>query len=536
MDFDIGVVGAGFGGAIFSLIAQRLGYSTLLVERGAHPRFAIGESTSPLFNLLLEETAERYGLPVLQALSAYGSWQRTYPHIACGLKRGFTFFEHCASKICRAATHSDAQLMVAASPCDEVADTHWYRADVDAFLVEEAQRLGVTYTDHTKVQRVCRVATGGWQLEGERQGRAWHATCGLLVDASGPRGFLARYLNLANASFPGYPATQAIYSHFVGVKRCEGSPGYPCADGTPYPMDDAAVHHLFDGGWIWILRFNNGITSAGATLDRWLAEELGAAADPPGAWGRLLHRFPSLQTIFEGSQPVLPFVFSPSLPWRCSEVAGEEWVLLPSAVASIDPLFSTGFPLNLLGILRLAEGLEEGLTLFAEPQHLQEYAEATLQEADFTAQYVAGCRKAMRCFPVFVALSMFYFAASSYAEMARRFKKPHLVSRYLAADRADFRAGWSCCMEQLNRVLSAPTPKNIAHFERSVADAVEPLNVAGLCVPSKANRYGVDWEDVVRGASKLGFTPQEIRTILATAPWALGCTAQREFVSGKGLT
>ncbi len=53
-----------------------------------------------------------------------------YPQIACGLKRGFTFF------------HQEDQLLVAASPHDDIADTHWYRADVDHFLVREAQRLG----------------------------------------------------------------------------------------------------------------------------------------------------------------------------------------------------------------------------------------------------------------------------------------------------------------------------------------------------------------------------------------------------------
>ena len=35
----------------------------MLIERGRHPRFAIGESSTPLANLLLEELADRYDLP-----------------------------------------------------------------------------------------------------------------------------------------------------------------------------------------------------------------------------------------------------------------------------------------------------------------------------------------------------------------------------------------------------------------------------------------------------------------------------------------
>ena len=58
--------------------------------------------------------------------------------------------------------------------------------------------------------------------------------------------------------------TQGIFTHFEGVglwddvSRAEGIP--------PYPPDAAALHHIFPGGWIWVLRFNNGITSAGAAL------------------------------------------------------------------------------------------------------------------------------------------------------------------------------------------------------------------------------------------------------------------------------
>src|SRR5260370_12928315 len=94
IDFDMGVVGSGFGGSLTAMIARRLGCSVVLLERGTHPRFAIGESSSPLANLLLEELAVRYELPRLLPLTSFGPWQRAYPNIGCGLKRGFTYFHH----------------------------------------------------------------------------------------------------------------------------------------------------------------------------------------------------------------------------------------------------------------------------------------------------------------------------------------------------------------------------------------------------------------------------------------------------------
>src|SRR5258708_7635048 len=89
-DFDLAIIGSGFGGALLAMVARRLGLSVLLVERGRHPRFAIGESASPLTNLILEQLAVRYDLPRLLPLTTYGNWQRVYPEIGCGLKRGFT--------------------------------------------------------------------------------------------------------------------------------------------------------------------------------------------------------------------------------------------------------------------------------------------------------------------------------------------------------------------------------------------------------------------------------------------------------------
>src|SRR6476661_5872705 len=92
--YDIAVIGSGFGGSLLAMIARRLGRSVILLEKGQHPRFAIGESSTPLANLLLEEFALRYELPRLLPLAKWGSWQNEYPSLGCGLKRGFTFFHH----------------------------------------------------------------------------------------------------------------------------------------------------------------------------------------------------------------------------------------------------------------------------------------------------------------------------------------------------------------------------------------------------------------------------------------------------------
>jgi len=265
-DFDIAVVGSGFGGSLIAMIARRLGRSVILLERGRHPRFAIGESSTPLANLLLEELARRYDLPRLLPLAKWGSWQKAYPQIACGLKRGFTFYHHQFERPFLNDSERRDQLLVGASPRNEIADTHWYRADFDHFLVREAQALGAEYLDQTKLEAVT-FNGKGVQLDGERGGKRVSIRARFIVDASGPRGFLHRALRLPEALFENFPSTQALYSHFTQVKRWEDSASRllvsPAAERPPYPVDDAAVHHVFPGGWVWVLRFNNGMTSAG---------------------------------------------------------------------------------------------------------------------------------------------------------------------------------------------------------------------------------------------------------------------------------
>src|SRR4029450_1829318 len=94
IDADVAVLGSGFAGSLVALALRQRNRRVVLVERGRHPRFAIGESSTPLANLLLEEFADRYDLPRIRAFSKWGTWQRTHPDVGVGLKRGFTFFFH----------------------------------------------------------------------------------------------------------------------------------------------------------------------------------------------------------------------------------------------------------------------------------------------------------------------------------------------------------------------------------------------------------------------------------------------------------
>ncbi len=512
IDADLAIVGSGFGGSIMAMIARRLGLRVTLLERGQHPRFAIGESASPLAGILIEQLADRYDLPRVRPLSAFGTWQRTYPQVGCGLKRGFTYFKHESGQRYRATPDRSNQLLVAASPSDELSDTHWLRRDVDHFLVNEAIALGVDYIDLAQLEGIEWRANGEPLLVGNRQGQPLRLHAGFVIDASGPRGFLGRTLGIADRGFDGYPPTQALFSHFTEVARCEDVEDFrPRVPGSelPYPMDDAALHHVFDGGWMWVLRFGNGVTSAGIAVEDWLADDLKLADGEP-AWRRFLSRYPSVASQFANARPIRSFTWMPSLAYRAAAAVGDRWAMLPSAAAFIDPLFSTGIPLTLLGIERLSRTFDEG-GISPGKNRLEDYGAATLADADRTAGFIAGSYAGFREFPRLAAYSMFYFAAASFSEMARRLDSPRTPRGFLCGDSPAFVAALEALSPARRPAVHDSLPDTLG-----VAAAVAPWNIAGLCDPRKRNWYPVNLNDTINGADKLGLTPDAVRAGLAS--------------------
>ena len=491
------------------MIAHQLGRSVILLEKNKHPRFAIGESSTPLSNTLLENLATRYHLPRIAPLSKWGSWQQTYPHVACGLKRGFTFYHHILGVPATTDPKHQRQLLVAASPHDRIADTHWYRSEVDHLFVQEAQTLGVKYLDEVKLQNVSE-SENEIRLQGHRNNEDFSVRARFVVDATGPRGFLHHALALQESPLPDFPVTQALFSHFTGVARFAEQISDHDSELPPYPVDDAAVHHIFDGGWIWVLKLNNGITSAGVAATDKLANRL-RLSEGPAAWQRLLDLIPTLKNQFANSQAVQPFTCMPRVSFRSSAVVGKRWALLPSAAGFVDPLLSTGFPLTLLGVSRLAKILECDWDKPEFAERLQSYASQTDNELLAAADLIAALYATMDRFPVFASLSMLYFAAASFSESARRLGKVNLARSFLLHDDPHFGAAMRRCCQRAKNACAQP---EIHELAQEIARAIEPINIAGLGNPQRRNWYPVDASDLLNSAAKLGSTKHEISQLL----------------------
>jgi FADH2 O2-dependent halogenase len=311
IEADIAVIGAGFSGSLMAMLLQRIGLRPVLIDRGSHPRFAVGESSTPVANLILEGLARRYDLPRLAPLANYGSWKRAYPEIVCGLKRGFSYFYHVFDEDFRPRADRGNELLVAASRTADDADTHWLRSDFDQFLACEAASGGIPCFDRTLIDEVLSRGNG-WELKGETGCRTnplsapggsppepIRIRAEFLIDASGEGSFLARYLGIGPHPDGLKTRSRALFSHFTNVAKWGEVYTRRGGDvtGHPYPCDDAALHHVFDGGWMWVLPFDNGVTSAGFSLDpdRFPRE---TAASPEGEWAAILSRLPAVAEQF----------------------------------------------------------------------------------------------------------------------------------------------------------------------------------------------------------------------------------------------
>lgn len=488
---DVAVLGAGFGGSLTALLVKQLGLQPLLIERGSHPRFALGESATPLADLVLADLARRYDLPRIAPVAEYGSWQRDYPQLVCGLKRGFSYFHHQAGQPWRPRPDHGSELLVAASLGPDDADTHWLRSQFDHFLVREVQAAGIPYLERTQIHEL----TGGppWTLLGTSDGRACTIAAKLLIDATGEGRALARLLPVADEPARMRTNSRAIYGHFEAVRPWRelllAAGGR--LDDHPFMCDDAALHHMFDGGWMWVLRFGNGVTSAGWMLDA-AQSPVDPSLDAAGEWARWMERFPSIREQFAAARLVGPpdgVRRTGRLQHRLARAAGPGWAMLPTTAYSLDALHSTGNAHTLSGIDRLVDILERTWDRPEMTEELAAYDRALQAEITLLDTLVDGCYRAMGQFELLAAFAMFYFAAAHTCEMRRRNCRTGGRS-FLLADDAGFRAALDGAYQRLIEVTRGPTTADdLKSFERYVAEAIRPFNTAGLCNPARRNMY-----------------------------------------------
>ena len=532
---EVAIVGSGFAGSLLARVLATLGYDVVLLERGTHPRFALGESSTPLANLSLERLAIRYGMADCYHLATHGRWLAHFPEVRRGLKRGFTFYRHHPGEAFANRGAESERLLVAASPSDAVADTHWLRADVDHHFVRQAIAAGVDYRDAVQLTGV-EIGSSSAQLSGCRNGTAFSLQANFVVDASGPGGFLARHLPIPSGLERTATRSAAVFGHFDAVETVNDLvPGLPRG---PYEDDWAAVHHVIDEGWMYSLRFDHGVTSAGFLLTPDGLERMGAAAaaSPSALWHALLGRYPTLERAFARAVPTMPIAFHPRIQHRLTRAAGERWALTPHAYTFVDPLFSTGIAWSLRAVERLALAFESSArgTRVPSADVLARYDSLLALEADQIDVLVSGAYVAMRHFDLLAAHAMLYFAAVSFSEVSQRISDDDgsAWTGFLGVGDSILDPLPRESAERLRRMTqrgaAGMSAGDRAGFAQWVRDSIAPRNVAGLANPERSNLYPVDVDVLVERHALLGLTRDQL---LAALPVLRGMGQSPPFLA-----
>lgn len=333
--FDVAIIGSGIAGSTLGAILARQGLKVILFEAGSHPKFAIGESMILETSEMMRSLAENYDIPELAFFSSENYFEQI--GTSHGIKRHFSYAHHSEGQ-----PFNSQRILQAVIPKQPHGhELHLYRQDTDYFLMTLAIRYGAKVLQNTPVQSV--------EINGEGvtlqtcQGQQFEAD--YVVDAGGFRSVLAEQFGLRHHNLQTH--SRAIFTHMIGV---------PCFHDVtlaredyqiPFQLSEGTLHHVFEGGWLWVIPFNNHakstnpLCSVGLMLDPRVHPaqlELSAEAE----FFEFIERFPSVASQFRQAKAVRSWTRTGRIQYGAKQVVGDRFCLLGQAAGFVDPLFSKG--------------------------------------------------------------------------------------------------------------------------------------------------------------------------------------------------
>jgi FADH2 O2-dependent halogenase len=347
-NYDVAIIGSGIGGSTLAAILSRQGLSVIVFEAGNHPKFAIGESTILETSEMMRALADYYDVPELAYFSSenyFGFGGNSH-----GVKRHFSFIHHTPDQVLD--VRRSLQAVIPRQPYGH--EMHLYRQDTDYFLTSIAISYGATILQNTPVNNYA-VYLEGVEVTTQK-GDTYQAA--YLVDGSGFRSIVAEKEGWRRRDLQTH--TRGMFTHMIDVPCYHEVSASRQAYDLPFRLSEGTLHHLFEGGWLWVIPFNNHpdstnpLCSVGLLLDPSVYPEQ-TDLSPEEEFYQFVDQFPGLRPQFQNAKAVRSWVRAPRIQYGADHVVGERVALLGHAAGFIDPLYSKGLYVTHMSVMVLAD-------------------------------------------------------------------------------------------------------------------------------------------------------------------------------------
>ncbi len=456
--FDVAIIGSGMGGSASATLLAKLGYKVVLLEKGKLPRFVIGESTTPLMSKKIRYLGKTYGIPEFVQMATYDSIKENNLPFTCAPKELFHYFWQEPGQT-EAAPNGVIREIIVQTP--EV-DTQLLRGESDKYMVDVAVQYGADYRDLTDIKDLhflddkvvldCQSEKlGSYSLEAK-----------FLIDSSGFKSLISQKLNLAMPiSELDIPLrSRSIFTHFVDINSFEDVSGASneFINRSPVGRERATQHHCFVGGWVWIIPFENGVTSVGLNLDMDVFGENDLSAE--AEFWEIISRYPIIHKMIEGKKALFPLIKTGRIQHRTREAVGDRWAMLPGAAVGGDAWFSTGLAFTLMCAHRIVDLLHTKMLPKGNfcKKILSQYETALFKEWKISCTMIDGIYKSLKHFEVFKYYCFFCFMGAETFIYRGGVKRPHdMTSLLLSAGDPEFMANFETFYALVLKLNAAET-------------------------------------------------------------------------------
>lgn len=395
--YEVVILGSGISGSLLAAVLAKNGVKVALIDAGTHPRFAIGESTVPETTTNLKIMANLFDIPELAEFANFFI-HRDKVGASHGVKRGFSFCYHRPHQPhVPVETTQTATLSPPFGP-----DSHWFRQDTDQYVLTIAAQYGAEIFQGSTVTEL---SVRDDQVEVLLDKGAFKAE--FVVDATGPFSPFAKQMGVRETPCALKTQSRGLFTHMVGVKSWDVLFGRK-QHGMPYRMDQSTLHHLFDGGWMWVIPFDNHeqatnkLCSVGVMFDPRKFPKTDIS--PEQEFAEFLQRYPSIGEQFDSARAVRKWVSTPRIQYSCTKLSAGRYFALPHAAAFIDPLFSTGLNLTAHAVNTLADVLLDAFrTGELDQQRLRGIEKQVMRKVEIFDRLVATSFDTFRSFPLWNA-------------------------------------------------------------------------------------------------------------------------------------